>query len=171
MPPIPEGHVRLYHGSNESDLDEVNAGGVFGGVFTSSEEGSAESHILNNEKGQLYYVDVKESDILTQRDISYEIDYDTQVDALNKVMPRLDSDDFELAYEVVAEQKDVWDQDWDDVERVFGGDDFGEASWEGQRKRGLFAKELGFKAVEMEDEHGTSILVLPGAHLKKVPKE
>jgi hypothetical protein len=38
--------------------------------------------------------------------------------------------------------------------------DYGGIGWELQRLRGVIAKELGFKAVEMSDEHGTSLYVL-----------
>ena len=40
-----------------------------------------------------------------------------------------------------------------------------EASWFVQKLRGWLAAKLGFKAVEMSDEHGTSYLVLPGVIL------
>jgi len=37
--------------------------------------------------------------------------------------------------------------------------------------RGAIAKDLGYQAVEMEDEHGTSHLILPGAKLHKSSEE
>lgn len=164
MPEEPEGHERFFHGSPESDLREVEDRGMFGGVFAGA---GANSHVGRD--GALYYADIPEDAILTHQALNYDINYDDQVAALRKSMPRLSDDDLDLAYEVVIEQKDVWGRDWDDVERVFGGDDFGEASWEGQRIRGQVAKRLGYKAVEMDDEHGTSWLLLPGVKLKSVP--
>lgn len=47
-------------------------------------------------------------------------------------------------------------------------DDFGDAGWEAQRLRGQIAKRLGYDAIEMSDEHGTSYLITSGVPLKYI---
>ena len=155
-------YVTLYHGSPDV-ITEINSSGLFEGVFASSDKAAAESHMQN---GVLHEIKLRESDILTQQMLDYELDYEQVKSALTAEMPRLSEDDIDLAYEVVVEDKDVFDMDAEDVERIFGYEDIGEASWEAQRIRGRVAKALGYKAVEMSDEHGSSILVLPGADIR-----
>ena len=79
----------------------------------------------------------------------------------------LDSDDIadtrELRLweaEIAALELDATD---DDIEAAV--EDSGE-SWECQILRGEIARRLGFAAVEMSDEHGTSYLVFSGATIK-----
>ena len=159
-------YVTLYHGSPDV-ITEINSSGLFEGVFASSDKAAAESHMQN---GVLHEIKLRESDILTQQMLDYELDYEQVKSALTAEMPRLSEDDIDLAYEVVVEDKDVFDMDAEDVERIFGYEDIGEASWEAQRIRGRVAKALGYKAVEMSDEHGSSILVLPGASIRPFDK-
>lgn len=49
------------------------------------------------------------------------------------------------------------------------GDGFGALSWELQNQRGLLAKDLGFKAVAVADEHGLSYLIPSGAGVRPRP--
>jgi hypothetical protein len=65
-------------------------------------------------------------------------------------------------FELVVEEEEVEDAD---VE-LLRADDLGEAGWEAHRIRGQLAKALGYAAVEMSDEHGTTWLVLPGAQIE-----
>ena len=58
--------------------------------------------------------------------------------------------------------------DGDDLMRIFRADSLGEASWEAQRLRGQLAKELGYRAIAMSDEHGTSYLVPTPERLRPV---
>ena len=155
----PDGYVRLYHGGN-TGLAEIRDGGpgnIFNGLFASKSRGYAASH----GDGSLYRMDLPESKILTQWALDYDIDPEATAHALRREMPWLSDEDFDLAFEAVIEDK-VDRVDADDLMRVFREDSVGEASWEAQRIRGAVAKELGYMAVEMSDEHGISYLVLPG---------
>ena len=58
-------------------------------------------------------------------------------------------------------------QKFDDL-RILKVEDSTEAAIESQRLRGVIAKQAGFKAVEMSDEHGLSYLVLPGVRIVQV---
>ncbi len=154
-----DGFVRLYHGGGK-DVTDIKDGGSFNrfdGLFASGSRESAASHGV----GSMYYMDVPEGKILTQRMLDYEIDPDEVAAALRKSMPWLHEDDFDAAYEAVIEDRHNG-MDQDEMMRIFREDDFGNASWEAQRIRGKVAKALGYLAVDMDDEHGTSQLVLPG---------
>lgn len=153
--------VTLYHGSPESGLTAVHdkISSLFGGVFASAIERSARSHGDN-----LYRTELPESSILTQRDLDYDIAREDIEEALKQSMSRLSNADLEAAYQAVID--DQADRiDGDELMRIFKEDDVGSASWEAQRIRGQVAKRLGYKAVEMNDEHGTSYLLLPGVKL------
>ena len=161
------GMMRLYHGGRGGDnLTVLDNEGVYDGVFASSDMDAASSHGDN-----VYYTDIDEADVLTQRDLSYNIDSDEAEQALRKAYPAYDS-------LTDAEKEIVWDSviednanaHWDELTQILGYEDAGEASWEAQRIRGHVARELGYKAVEMNDEHGTSYLVLPGNTLSRVPE-
>lgn len=154
-----DGFVRLYHGGN-AGLTEIEEGGPFNrfdGLFAGLGTESASSH----GDGSMYFMDVPEEKILTQRALDYEIDHETTMAALRDAIPWLDDEDVDIAYQAVVEDQSHKVDD-DDLMRVFGADSVGEASWEAQKYRGKLAKELGYQAVEMDDEHGTSYLVLPG---------
>ena len=82
----------------------------------------------------------------------------------------VDGPDFDLWYKAVVDDKA--DQlDADDLARIFGKEDAGENLWEAQRQRGRLAKELGYDAVEMSDEHGTSVLLVRDRPYSKAEKK
>ena len=108
-----------------------------------------------------------ETAVLKQHDLDYELDYDTVKSALQKAMPWLDEEDFDSAWIAVIEDS-AGKIDSDDLQRIMREDDDGTASWEAQRIRGKVAKDLGYQAVEMDDENGTSFLIVSGTPLKRV---
>lgn len=153
--------VTLYHGSPETGLTSVHdkTSSLFGGVFASATKDSANSHGEN-----LYKADLPQSSILTQSALDNDIPREDIESALKKAIYRLSDDDIDTAYEAVIDDQSNRVDD-DEMMRIFKEDDVGSASWEAQRIRGIVAKQLGFKAVEMSDEHGTSYLLLPGVKL------
>lgn len=157
--PVPSGHVRLFSGSHET-INKIHGGGVFGGIFASESKEVADSHGLGPSR-VTHYMDVPEDLILSQHDLDYEIDYDKVAEALKSAAHWVDDDDFDRLWELVIEEEMTDDGD----ERILRSDDLGEASWEAQRLRGIVATKLGYKAVEMNDEHGVSYLVLPGVDI------
>lgn len=143
----------LYHGSHESDLTVVRDDGVFGGVFASAERRVAESH-----GDHVYSIEIDDDAICTTQHLNYHAD----VDAISAaIAAEGHNPDDEMIWSAVVDDNDslVW-------ERVEASD-AAELSWELQRVRGRVAAALGFSAVEMSDEHGTSYLVLPGAELRR----
>lgn len=147
----------FYHGSPKI-IKEIKPSGTFEGVFASPERSVAASH-----GDVIHKVQIPEQSILTDYDLNYSIDFDKTKDALKKSMPWLDDDDLDLAWKAVIEDK-ANDLDANDLERIMKTDP-DEAVWEAQKLRGQVAKNLGYKAVEMNDEHGTSYLILPGSKI------
>jgi hypothetical protein len=90
-----------------------------------------------------------------------DIPWDQQKASIRRTNSDVDVDgpDFDLWYKAVVDDKA--DQlDADDLARIFGREDAGENLWEAQRQRGRLAKELGYDAVNVSDEHGTSVLLV-----------
>ena len=156
--------MELYHGTSEEKPFEIkgfNPVGVdFGGIFASASYDAAASHGDN-----VFSLEVRDDAILTAFHLVYEVEYADTISALEKAFgSELSEEESDLLWDAVIEEKGV---DEDALCEVLGIDDLAEASWECQRLRGQVAKYLGFQAVEMNDEHGTSYLVLPGVQMKE----
>lgn len=152
----------LYHGSYENAPFEIapySPGAVdFGGIFASPRRVAAESHGEN-----VFYIEIPDSLILESYHLTYEIESERTIAALEKAFGRaLSEEEQDFLWDAVIEEKSV---DEDFLCELLELEDAAEAGWECQRLRGQVARNLGFQAVEMEDEHGTSYLVLPGAEL------
>lgn len=159
------GTVRLYHAGSDpvggGYFKEVPSGGVFNGMF------ALKSGWGNYGTGAKYFSDIAEERVLTQHAIEYEIGYSDVKAALVDAMPWLDESDIDEAWTAVVEDK-AGALDEDNLMRIFREDSVGAASWEAQRIRGAVAKRLGFQAVEMDDENGTSWLIVAGTPLTRV---
>jgi len=178
----PKNKTRLYHGSYyewpENQLIGEGSRDMFGGIFTS--KGGIEPAY----SGHSYYVDIPDHKILTQGDIDYRVSMEKQYRALERAtgISRKDPK-FKAVYDAVVGQESQKNWFGDQNEIVSGSfadamkDDMprygniqGDAGWEAQRLRGKFAKELGFDAVEMSDETGTSVLVVKKTKPLKMEK-
>jgi GNAT superfamily N-acetyltransferase len=172
----PDGSIRLYHGGKK-DLNSIKGSGEsigplmenrFGGLFASAEMSTAKSFSEN-----VYYMDIKESDIARNSDLDDPEIGDRII--IENTAEDITGEEVDSLYNAIIyenEYKNYPEQSGIDEERfteLFEGfSDVGEVSWEGQRLRGEIAKQLGFKAVEMRDETGPSYLVLPGTEVKRV---
>ena len=156
-----EDMLDLYHGSYKP-IENIEDKGLFGGVFASASREAAASH-----GDMLHKINLNKDDLLTQYALDYDIDYEKVSNALKKQLR--DEDDFDLVYKTVVEDAPLHNMDIDEdtLLRTFGTSDLGEAAWEAQKMRGQLAKNLGYKAVEMQDEHGLSYLVLPGQKINR----
>ena len=170
-----EDKLRIYRGSYEDvpiyKVEENYKGNdIFGGVFGSPSLSSAESH----GGGAVHYTEIPKNKILTQSDLNYQIPFEDTKKALLKARPDLknNSELFDEVYNIVINDSglDLYNYSDDFINKAFKTTDFGEAEFEAQRLRGQVSKNLGYKAVEVMDEHGTSYLVAPGAQFKKVNK-
>lgn len=149
---------------------EDRKSGVFDGIFALREPGMTE-------RGpDVTAFRIPDDKMLSQRDLEYSLDYDTVSAALADVIPRkieAGSDRFDSVWSAVVEDASDFEQlgleedgsvREDSFMDIFGYDaeDSGEASWFAQKLRGRLAQKLGYQAVEMDDENGTSWYIVPG---------
>lgn len=156
--------MTLYHGS-KGVVEDIKDKGLYGGVFASPSSDSALSHGDN-----LHTIKVPQEKVLTQHEIEYgDIPHNKITDFLKRNFKKASEEELTELEAAIFEDKGLYKIDIpeDRILDLFGTDDISSADWDGQRLRGKFAKELGYQAVEMKDEHGTSYLVLPGAKITK----
>ncbi|MFZ4835776.1 hypothetical protein [Rouxiella sp. Mn2063] len=156
--------MKLFHGSYSNTAPVIKIGAyalgsldnVFDGLFASPDREVAASHGGNC----VYSYVVDDGKIATSSDLDarYEEVYAFLVSELNisaddvaEIADRVmsdDSSDITDFAEILSPRSDAFD----------GGE--GDLSWELQRLRGRVAAHLGYDAVEMDDEHGTSYLIV-----------
>jgi hypothetical protein len=167
-----ENNLRIFRGSARDEpiykVEEYFDGDDSFGVFGSSNLESAMSHGSTG----LHYTDIPLDKVLTHSDLNYHIPYEKVKAAFLKAWPNSE-DSPELTdkvFDIVIGDagQDLRNFDDDFITKAFGmSNDDGGAGWEAQRIRGEVSKRLGFKAVEMEDEHGGgTYIVAPGAEFK-----
>lgn len=141
----------------------------FGGIFASDSKGVALSH-----GDTIQEWEVEEEEILSHRDLRHELLYGDAVDAALRpaviaIFKRdLSADEaFDLAEFVVGDKSlfgdDVFVAGNETLISMLDAWDEGTADWRLQGLAGEVARRLGYAAVEMPDEHGTSYLVLSAA--------
>ena len=156
--------MKLYHGSNFKLEDlTVRKGELFNGMFFSSDMESAQGPGTSH---YYYSTEINEDDI---GDL-YRMVYIEDSDYAAK---KLWGDDAEVMLDIVYEFNTAnpagWNADEEEQEvldRRFPDYEEWELSFELQRQASLLAGEMGYKAVAVDDEHGTSFIVLPGAKMK-----
>ena len=174
-----ENTSRYYHGSptDHGDILEVlpysetSYGHNFGGVFLGQE--SKWGHIGPG-KNFWYYIDLKDSEILSLNDLYHRHYTDPKVkEVVDFFTPDEDDEDDEgskddFICDAICERTKKYgiDDYFNRLKRIFGED----AEWQLQTIQGQIAKELGFKAVEMNDERGTAYLLVGPNILKKDPE-
>lgn len=143
--------MKLFHGSYESEAPVIKVGAyamsgdnVFDGLFASADADIASSH------GSLVHTyDVKS--------VADSAALNARIDGIIAFLSEeLESDDVEDLADAIA--NDECDDSFADM--LTPRSCTGNASWEMQRLRGRVAAHLGFDAVEMDDEHGTSYLIV-----------
>ena len=156
--------IDLYHGSPEK-LIKIHNRGMFGGVFASANPDVAGSH------GQfLHKSSIPESSIADSADLDSDITHKYLMNRLG-----ISDDEYDAVFDAVVGGKGVYHALENSgipesrLLEIFKGEDIGDADWFSQRLRGELARENGFKAVTMPDEHGVSYLLLPGVDISPMP--
>lgn len=150
--------MKLYHGSMIEHLvisnSDTGLGYDFGAVFFARTYRTAKGY-----GDYVYQCEIDSNDIFLNEVLPY-LEDGAAGTALREVMAErgIDEIHFALCWQaVVSEELDFQErEDWADLL----GMDEDDAGWEAQSMRIAFARKLGFKAVEMDDECG-SIAVLP----------
>lgn len=162
--------MKLFHGSSETIAPVIKIGGylpgvgenVFDGLFASGDYEIAESHGNAGRGGIVFAYHVADDKIADSSDLNDRID-DVIEFLRSEVINDIDAETLEsLAYAIADDECDD-----EDAQERFGeyltprqNDIPGAFNWEMQRLRGRAAAHLGFDAVEMDDEHGTSYLIV-----------
>lgn len=156
--------VILYHGSNATkNIPKVLDNGQFQGLFASTSQGAAESH------GQsLYRMTIPDDAIMK---MGHELPEASLYASVEKNMPyKSNPEDVKQVADMVGSGRGLDSLDGKEAARLASVidplDGLAGADWALQRMRGQAAKDHGFRAVEMPDEHGVSHLVLPGEKLR-----
>lgn len=146
----------LYHGSRKTSAPVIGLGvaansgeNIFDGLFASDSQCVAASHAEN-----VFAYEVES--IATNSDLDAEFE---KVYAF--LREELNIDDVDEIADRVMYDNDSDIEDFADILNPrLDSDISGAYSWELQRLRGRVAAHLGFDAVEMDDEHGTSYLIV-----------
>lgn len=143
----------FFHGTVDPVDGDVIKEGYFHGMFYSSSRNSALGH-----GDRIYISEVNEDDIISAKSLAYE-------DGVYEIFQKKYGDDAELIYDLTTESRNIWNLNEDEKQKVYkllGCTDEADADFTIQKEAALVADELGYKAVAVEDEHGTSYIVLPG---------
>ena len=143
----------FFHGAVDPVEGDVIKEGYFHGMFYSSSRNSALGH-----GDRIYISEVNEDDIISAKSLAYE-------DGVYEIFEKKYGDDAELIYDLTTESRNIWNLNEDEKQKVYkllGCTDEADADFAIQKEAALVADELGYKAVAVEDEHGTSYIILPG---------
>lgn len=143
----------FFHGAVDPVEGDVIKEGYFHGMFYSSSRNSALGH-----GDRIYISEVNEDDIISAKSLAYE-------DGVYEIFEKKYGDDAELIYDLTTESRNIWSLNEEEKQKVYkllGCTDEADADFMIQKEVALVADELGYKAVAVEDEHGTSYIILPG---------
>lgn len=141
----------LYHGSRQPvEKLVVLKNDLFHGMFFSDDLEAAESHGENVVKCY-----VPNDKIIDCKELAELDDFE---EVVKKLYPEIG---WQTAYDIVSEQLCPWTDDIENLKPFFikhfhavDIDEIGDA--------------MGYKAIGVYDEHGTSYMVVPGIHLERV---
>lgn len=143
----------FFHGAVDPVEGDVIKEEYFHGMFYSSSRNSALGH-----GDRIYISEVNEDDIISAKSLAYE-------DGVYEIFQKKYGDDAELIYDLTTESRNIWNLNEEEKQKVYellGCTDEADADFMIQKEAALVADELGYKAVAVEDEHGTSYIILPG---------
>lgn len=143
----------FFHGAVDPVEGDVIKEGYFHGMFYSGSRNSALGH-----GDRIYISEVNEDDIISAKSLAYE-------DGVYEIFEKKYGDDAELIYDLTTESRNIWNLNEEEKQKVYellGCTDEADADFMIQKEAAIVADELGYKAVAVEDEHGTSYIILPG---------
>lgn len=169
--------ITLYHGGAEIRGNKVEKNEMFNGMFFSGSYGAAASHgSFNGEDPQIIKVEIDEDDVM---DLWLSRD-----DIYDWAVKKYGEEKGDFIGDLITEEEDVFNLDEDELNdlheiiydyRIEEGKEYlldaAELSFEVQRLQSIASEELGYKAVAVTDEHGTSYIVNPGVEFKHVIDE
>lgn len=150
--------MKVFHGSYSITSPVIKIGAfalggadnVFDGLFASADSEIAGSH---GDYVYCYHVEnIADNEALNDR----------IEEIMHFLRKEIDADEEQIEALAYALADDECDGEFADIitPRCDSADEWAATSWEMQRLRGRVAAHLGFDAVEMDDEHGTSYLIV-----------
>ena len=166
--------MKLYHGTEDKELNLTettaqNGLNIFYGMFFASSLSAAESH-----GSTVFEVEVDKEDILDYEKIPFFEETESIIKELYKDITEEELEELiELASGKSSFKSDIETERLAEILKVYEDDFMLEAfvDWECQNLSGYIAEKLGYKAVKMDDEHGTTYLVLPGNKINKIVED
>ena len=152
--------MKLYHGSSNQNKPSVIVGydksiseNIFDGIFLSYSYSAASSH------GEFVHTyDIEGDQIASSYNLEQEWSKVVEV-----VAKEIDSDDEDIIADIaqlVIDDEATFYEVEEILEYLCCEQEAACGLWELQRIRGRVAAAIGFSAVEMNDEHGTSYLLV-----------
>lgn len=150
----------------KNELEKKGVYSLFDGVFSHPDINIASSH------GDIINRFVPRKNAIAKGSLDWNHEYDDILKEIKKMYPYAsDSDIEEVLYPAIVNDKNIWNMDEDLVSSATGKYDMADASWDMQNSRGKLANKLGYDAVGMSDEHGTSYLIPHGSKALIVDKD
>lgn len=140
--------MKLLH-TSPSEITKINAFGRFGEFLFFADE----AYVMTAGEHVTYSIEIDDDAVIEASQLFYHDDADKLADLVAELAEKLsiDEDDAEA---LIDESKSIFDMDLD-----IEPEDMADASWDVQLFTARAAQILGFRAVEVEDEQGTSYMV------------
>lgn len=140
--------MKLLH-TSPSEITEINSFGRFGEFLFFADE----AYVMTAGEHVTYSIDIQEDAIIEASQLFYHEDAEKLSGLVAELAEKLniEEDDAEA---LIEESKSIWDMDLE-----IEAEDMADASWDVQVFTARAAQALGFRAVEVEDEQGTSYMV------------
>lgn len=140
--------MQLIH-TSPAEITEINKFGRFGEfLFFSRRE-----YVMTAGEHVAYAIEVDDEAIIDAEQLFYHEDAGKLAGLVEKVMQMVGCDE-NTAEELIAQREDVHS-----IETDIEPDDLADISWDIQIITGEAAVLLGFRGVEMDDEHGRAYLI------------
>lgn len=138
--------MKLIH-TSPTEITKIDRFGTFGShLFFSANE-----YVMTAGSYVTYEIEISEDEIIEARDLFNNDEWQKALPVVEEVMEEFGVDE-QTAMNLLDESELIQDVK-DDL------NDIGEASWKIQRLTAKAAKLIGFRAVEVTDEQGTSWMV------------
>lgn len=180
--------MTLTHASNTGFITEIqttkeNSDLIFSGIFAcEGEESCYDGNYITT-------FDIDDNNIADNGD--RDLDYHKSMEFLKANYSSLSDKELAILYSLTAEDinaRDIIDEDctnipflsnkykkvYDSIDEALfdiDGSELSDISWKCQNIRGLIAIEQGFDAICMNDEYGTSYLILAGSNFEVINTE
>lgn len=147
--------MKLLH-TSPNEITEINSFGRFGEFlfFVGGDNcNPGDGYVMTAGEYVTYSVEIDDDAIIEASQLFYHDDAEKLADLVAELAEKLsiEEDDAEA---LIEESKSIFDMDLD-----IEPEDMADASWDVQVFTARAAQLLGFRAVEVEDEQGTSFMV------------